>query len=93
MIREESVSEACCRDEYHTVCESDRLNKDGSELTLVVAHDVNHLMTGDAQGGNLTLEKLDGMRLREGKREKMKESLRAAERQMDKSPLRVRICT
>jgi hypothetical protein len=70
LIREESVSEAVCRDEYHTICESYRSSKDGSELTLMVAHDVNRLMTGDAQGGNLTLEKLDGMRLREKERDR-----------------------
>ena len=84
LIREESLSEDGCRDEYHTVYESDWSSKGTSELTLVVAHDVNHQMTGDAQGVNLTLEMVDGMRLREGwerKREKMNESLRATERQ------------
>jgi hypothetical protein len=70
VIREESVSEAGCRDEYHMVCESYRSSRDGSELTVVVAHDVNRLMTGDAQGGNSTLDKLDGTRLREKERER-----------------------
>ena len=38
-----------------------------------MAYDVNHLMTGDTQGGNLTLETLEGMWLGEEKREKMNE--------------------
>ena len=79
LIRVESVSEASCRDEYHTVCESDRSSKDGSQLTPVVAHDVNCLMTGDSQRGNLTLETLHGMRLREGKRENMNERSKESE--------------
>ena len=79
MIREESVSEAGCRDEYHMVCKSDRSSKARSQLTLVVAHDVNHLMTGDDQGGNLTLETLNGTRLREEKREKMNERRKESE--------------
>jgi hypothetical protein len=50
LIREGSVSEGGCSDKYHTVCECDRSSQDGSELTVVVDHDVNHLMTDDAQG-------------------------------------------
>jgi hypothetical protein len=57
-----------------------------------VAHDINCLLTGNAQGVNLTLNILDETRLSRGKirkergdekerREKMNESLGAAERQ------------
>jgi hypothetical protein len=70
LIREALVSEVGGRDEYHSVWERYRSNKGGSELTPVVAHDVNCLMTGDAQGGKLTLEKLDGIRLREKERKR-----------------------
>ena len=65
-----SRSEAGCKYEDHMVCDSDRSSEVGSEL----AHDVNCLMTGDAQGGNLTHQKLDGTRLRGDGREGKKET-------------------
>jgi hypothetical protein len=72
LIRQGLVSEAGCRDEHHTVCESDRLSKDGSELTLLVDHDVNRLMTGDAHG-ELNSRK-SGTRLGKGTRRKQSEN-------------------
>jgi hypothetical protein len=49
-----------------TECESDRWSEDRYKL----AHNVNHLMTGDAQGGELNSRKPEVERVDEKERER-----------------------